>query len=236
MNAILPVGSLVHSFGQGFYNVNEALTVDIDKIPPFGAGCSIHTSVPDEKPPRIKYEIFDRYGPCPEYPKKILEGFAVPNDLFLATMLKNGYGGELCYYPVIHDNTFHSWSGLRSDSPNKTSLGIIVPRDYVIKNIDDFFVPLNSSKDLENLEAFFSNKPFPYRLKHGFNGRSTDVYVNEIMTEIRSRKLKPEGIFALIISKGFFEQVFRQLYEEMISADASVRRPVYSTQLELLFD
>ena len=54
--------------------------------------------------------------------------------------------------------------------------------------------------------------------------------------EIRSKKLKPEGISALIISRGFFEDTFRQFYEEMIAADESVRRPVYSPALELLFE
>lgn len=236
MSTILPVGSLIHSFGQGFYNVNGALTVDIDKIPTFGRGCSIHISLTDDKPPRIKYKVLNCYGPSPEYPKKILEGVATPNDLFLATMLKKGYGGELCYYPVIHDNSFTAWTGLRSDLPNETALGIIVPRDYVIQNIDDFFAPIESSKDLETLEAFFNKSSFPYRLQHDYNLSSLGVYVDDFLTEIRSRNLKPEGVSALIMSKGFFEQIFRRFYEEMIASDASLRRPVYSTQLELLFD
>ena len=231
---ILPVGSLTHAIGRNMYNMNGALTVDINRIPQFDRSyASIDVGVvQDNQQQRIKYEVWRNAEPWPRSSKKVLDGIVTPNDLFLATILKNGYAHEFCYMPVCIENMVWNIECPNSDSSNQTRLAIVVSPEYVVKNLDDFCIVDEELEVPEKLEEFFAGYNFPYRLKWGFNCNSLGSWQGEI----RSKKLKPDGISSLIISKGFFDETFRQFYEEMIAADESVRRPVYSTTLELLFE
>lgn len=237
--SIFSIGCLTHGIGSYYAKDHGILTLDRENHRYDGTWQWHPTELVSSDEPKIKITYYKESWDFKRgriWPQVLAEHIYEVDQLAIFKFLREGITNKrgICFQMnwLPDEMYINSFGPEYGDDVNDTGATIVISPEYIKQHSDDFYIVDPKFKNSEEAEKLFGEKKIPYRLKYEMNLRSAEPFG----FEVRSRVLSANGICALVLNKVFFEEKFRSIYEKLIEKDSFVRRPVFSPNLELLFE